>query len=156
MNLENLDYLEAFYLALADKTRLRLLALMRDEEVCVGSFTEVLGESQPKISRHLAYLRNAGLVSARRDGKWIHYRIAWPDEGEGRRALKAALEWVASRSEPVAADKGHRTGFQDSARRQGRVPTEEQFISEKSTSSYEDNIEETSGAAHNELEEFLL
>jgi ArsR family transcriptional regulator len=51
---------------------------MRNEEICVCFFTEVLGESQPKISRHLAYLRNAGLVEARRDGKWMHYRIVEP------------------------------------------------------------------------------
>ena len=66
---------ENLFLALADKTRLRLLNLMREDEVCVCFFTEVLGDSQPKISRHLAYLRNAGLVSARRDGKWMHYSL---------------------------------------------------------------------------------
>ncbi len=69
---------ESFFMALADKTRLRLLNLMRDEEVCVCFFVDVLGESQPKISRHLAYLRNAGIVEARRDGKWMHYRIVEP------------------------------------------------------------------------------
>jgi ArsR family transcriptional regulator, arsenate/arsenite/antimonite-responsive transcriptional repressor len=80
--MENTTYLsrmESLFLALGDKTRLRILNLIRGEEVSVGYFTEVLGESQPKISRHLAYLRNAGVVSTRRDGKWIYYRIVVPD-----------------------------------------------------------------------------
>ena len=64
---------------------------MRDEEICVCFFTEVLGESQPKISRHLAYLRNAGLVEARRDGKWMHYRIIEPDNEVARRVLRETL-----------------------------------------------------------------
>jgi ArsR family transcriptional regulator, arsenate/arsenite/antimonite-responsive transcriptional repressor len=59
MNSEMLADLEVFFMALADKTRLRLLNLMRDGEICVCFFTEVLEESQPKISRHLAYLRMA-------------------------------------------------------------------------------------------------
>ena len=67
--------LQNLFLALSDKTRIRLLALMNDGEVSVGFLADELGESQPKISRHLAYLRNAGLVSTRRDGKWIHYAI---------------------------------------------------------------------------------
>jgi len=64
------------FLALSDKTRLRLLSLMANGEVSVGFLADDLGESQPKISRHLAYLRTAGLVSTRRDGKWIYYGIA--------------------------------------------------------------------------------
>jgi DNA-binding transcriptional ArsR family regulator len=66
---------ENLFLALSDGTRLRLLALMADGEVSVGFLADQLGESQPKISRHLAYLRGAGLVSTRRDGKWIYYGI---------------------------------------------------------------------------------
>mgnify|MGYP002078282288 CR=1 FL=1 len=91
--------MESFYTALADKTRLRLLNLMRDEEVCVCFFTEVLGDSQPKISRHLAYLRNSGLVQARRDGKWMHYSIVEPEDEDGKRVLKSVLEWLDSRPE---------------------------------------------------------
>ena len=68
--------LESIFLALGDRTRLRLLNLMRDGEVCVCFFVEVLDEPQPKISRHLAILRKAGLVSARREAKWMHYSIA--------------------------------------------------------------------------------
>lgn len=94
-----LQELEAFFLALADKTRLRLLNLMRDGEICVCFFTEVLGESQPKISRHLAYLRNAGLVEARRDGKWMHYRIIEPENEVARRVLREALEGLKVKEE---------------------------------------------------------
>ena len=65
----------SLFLALGDRTRLRLLNLMRDREICVSSFTGTLGHSQPLISRHLAYLRNSGIVEARREGKWMHYSI---------------------------------------------------------------------------------
>ena len=86
-----LDNLENVFLGLADKTRLRILNLIRDDEVCVWFFTEVLRESQPKISRHLAYLRNAGVVSTRREGKWIFYRITPADE-DSRRILLDVLD----------------------------------------------------------------
>src|SRR4051794_20733835 len=68
--------LERLFLALSDKTRMQLLALMADGEVSVGYLADSLNQSQPKISRHLAYLRNMGIVSTRRDGKWIYYEIA--------------------------------------------------------------------------------
>jgi ArsR family transcriptional regulator, arsenate/arsenite/antimonite-responsive transcriptional repressor len=66
------------FAALSDRTRLRLLNLMNGREVCVCYFVEILGQSQPKISRHLAYLRRAGVVAARREGKWVHYKIVVP------------------------------------------------------------------------------
>lgn len=69
---------ERFFQALGDKTRLRLINLMGDQEICVCYFVEILGQSQPKVSRHLAYLRNAGIVTPRREGKWMHYRIVMP------------------------------------------------------------------------------
>jgi ArsR family transcriptional regulator len=76
---KTLAQLETLFLALADKTRLRILNLIGEDEICVGHLVEVLGESQPKVSRHLAYLRGAGLVDVRRDGKWMHYRVAEPE-----------------------------------------------------------------------------
>lgn len=75
MKNSTLAELEKLFLALSDKTRLRLLSLMADGEVPVGFLADKLGESQPKISRHLAYLRSAGLVTTRRDGKWVYYGI---------------------------------------------------------------------------------
>jgi ArsR family transcriptional regulator, arsenate/arsenite/antimonite-responsive transcriptional repressor len=82
--------------ALSDRTRLRLLNLMNGHEVCVCYFVEILGQSQPKISRHLKYLRGAGVVNARRDGKWMHYSLRRP-AGAGEAAiLDAALESLKS------------------------------------------------------------
>lgn len=91
MSEQHFDELENLFLALSDKTRLRILAMMRDREVTVGEFTDVLGESQPKVSRHLAYLRTAGLVSTRRDGKWIYYHIAEPSSPEVASVLRETL-----------------------------------------------------------------
>jgi ArsR family transcriptional regulator, arsenate/arsenite/antimonite-responsive transcriptional repressor len=80
--------------ALADRTRLRILNLMGGDEVCVCFFVEVLDEGQPKISRHLAYLRRAGLVSPRREGKWMHYRIAVPSDPHASKVLQDVMDWV--------------------------------------------------------------
>ena len=90
------DNQELFFKALADGTRLRLLNLMGSDEVCVCFFVEVLKTNQPKISRHLAYLRRAGIVSARRDGQWMHYRIAEPSDLDAARVLKDTLTWLAN------------------------------------------------------------
>ncbi len=68
--------LEATYKALADATRLRILALLIDGVVCVCDIHDTLRLPQPTVSRHLAYLRRTGLVEARREGTWMHYRIA--------------------------------------------------------------------------------
>jgi ArsR family transcriptional regulator, arsenate/arsenite/antimonite-responsive transcriptional repressor len=84
--------LARLFAALADPTRLRLLHLMDGAEVCVCYFVEILGQSQPKISRHLAYLRNAGVVRARREGKWMHYRIERPLDAGAAAILEAALK----------------------------------------------------------------
>lgn len=65
-----------FFSALAEPTRLRLLYLMKDGEICVCFLQGVLQTNQPKVSRHLAYLKKAGLVTARRQGKWMHYSLA--------------------------------------------------------------------------------
>jgi ArsR family transcriptional regulator len=68
--------METVFKALADGTRLRILGLLLTGEVCVCHIHESLKIPQPKASRHLAYLRKAGLVETRRDGLWIHYRMA--------------------------------------------------------------------------------
>ncbi len=90
------------FAALADPTRLRLLNLMNGREVCVCYFVEILKEGQPKISRHLAYLRNAGVVSARREGKWMHYSIEWPQDAAAASILNAALTSLKSDREMQA------------------------------------------------------
>jgi ArsR family transcriptional regulator len=72
--------MERLFQALGDATRLRILGLLLTGEVCVCNMHEALKIPQPKASRHLAYLRRAGLVETRRDGLWIHYRLATLDD----------------------------------------------------------------------------
>lgn len=71
-----IDQVEEVFKALADKTRLRILALLGRNEVCVCHIHDSLGLPQPTVSRHLAYLRRSGLVAVRRDGVWMHYRVS--------------------------------------------------------------------------------
>jgi ArsR family transcriptional regulator len=97
--------LAGLFAALADSTRLRLLNLMAGHEVCVCHFVEILGQSQPKISRHLAYLRKAGLVHARREGKWMHYSLCPPADAEAGSILAAALHSF-SRDKQMRAERG--------------------------------------------------
>ena len=87
---------ELFFAALADKTRLRLLNLMRNGEVCVCFFAGALGTNNPKISRHLSYLKRAGLVKGRRDGKWMHYSIARPDNPNAAAIFDATMNMLES------------------------------------------------------------
>lgn len=91
--------MELFFQALADRTRLRLINLMGADEVCVCYFVEVIGTNQPKISRHLAYLRRAGLVGARREGKWMHYRVTGPEDDHAARVFAEVREWLAEDKE---------------------------------------------------------
>jgi len=90
--------LDTLFRALADFTRLRLLNLMGDHEVCVCYFVSILGISQPKISRHLSYLRRAGIVAARRQGRWMHYRLVTPQDVTAAAILKETLAHL--RQEP--------------------------------------------------------
>src|ERR1043165_9048913 len=96
---------ELFFRALADRTRLRLLNLMGEDEVCVCFFVEILKTNQPKISRHLAYLRRAGIVGARREGKWMHYRVVEPRDRRAAEVLRNIREWLANDREMVR-DRG--------------------------------------------------
>ncbi len=83
--------LDLLFRALADPTRLRLLNLIADKEICVCYFVEILRISQPKVSRHLAYLRRAGIVAARREGKWMHYRLVVPKNKAALAILRETL-----------------------------------------------------------------
>jgi ArsR family transcriptional regulator len=95
--------LALLFAALSDRTRLRLLNLMNGKEVCVCYFVEILGQSQPKVSRHLAYLRRAGIVAARREGKWIHYSIVVPKHAGAARILRETLS-VLKEDKTMQAD----------------------------------------------------
>jgi len=97
--------MERFFQALGDNTRLRLLNLMGDQEICVCYFVEILDQPQPKISRHLAYLRSAGIVAPRRDGKWMHYRIVMPPNIGAAQVLQQTLAWLRE-ERTMQADRG--------------------------------------------------
>lgn len=75
-----LIHVEGLFKALADATRLRILALLVGGEICVCEIHGALKLPQPTVSRHLAYLRRSGLVTTRREGLWIHYRLAALDD----------------------------------------------------------------------------
>ncbi|HVO31549.1 MAG TPA: metalloregulator ArsR/SmtB family transcription factor, partial [bacterium] len=83
-----LSPLSALFRALGDDTRLGIVSLLSSGELCVCHLQSALGVSQPKISRHLAILRAAGVVSSRRSGAWIHYRLAEQPDAGRRRQLK--------------------------------------------------------------------
>ena len=101
-----LQKLEALFQALADATRLRILGLLLTGEVCVCHIHESLQVSQPKASRHLAYLRRAGLVETRREGLWVYYRLA-----------DAPDPVVATVEQAVTHALGHIDGVRRDARR---------------------------------------
>lgn len=102
----------ALFAALAHDTRLRcLLLLVEHDELCVCELTHAIGAAQPHVSRHLAQLRELGLVSDRREGLWIHYRIHPGLPGWVRTVLKATDEGV-----------GHETPFASDARALSVMP----------------------------------
>jgi Predicted transcriptional regulators len=159
MDTNALANMETLYMALADKTRLRLLNLMRRDEVCVCFFTEVLGDSQPKISRHLAYLRNAGLVEARRDGKWMHYGIVWPKDAGELKVLTAALDWLEELEDSRADLERYKTVCctPELLVQIARTPID--FLDTLPVAHAETEYRSAAPQrhdAHNELEEFLL
>jgi ArsR family transcriptional regulator, arsenate/arsenite/antimonite-responsive transcriptional repressor len=94
---------ERMFRACSDRTRLRLLSLLRDGELCVCDLVAVIGAPQPTVSRHLAYLRSAGLVLARRDGLWAYYRLA-PAVNKTHRKLLDCLDQCAAELPQLASD----------------------------------------------------
>ena len=103
MATDQLTHLEGLFKALGDRTRLRILALLAAGEVCVCNIHESLSLPQPTVSRHLAHLRKAGLVATRRDGVWMHYRLAPPAEQLAAAIVDAALH-AAGHTPPVGSD----------------------------------------------------
>lgn len=88
--------MERLFQALADGTRIRLLNVLGEDEVCVCFLVAALRMPQPTISRHLAYLKRAGLVSARREGKWMHYRRPMLADPQRAAIVKDAMEAAAA------------------------------------------------------------
>lgn len=93
------DRMGKLFLALSHPMRLRLLQLLGAREVCVCELVEALHQPQPKISQHLATLRNAGVVAARREGKWMHYRIVAAPDRPARRIVNETLTWLGENKE---------------------------------------------------------
>ena len=98
------DELERICKALADKTRLRILGLLGNDEVCVCHIHDTLGLPQPTVSRHLAYLRRSGLVAARRDGVWMHYQVSRSLDPVARGVVGAAIAAV-NQSPTITQDR---------------------------------------------------
>ena len=98
-----LTHIEALFKALADATRLRILALLVSGEVCVCELHGALKLPQPTVSRHLAYLRRSGLVATRRDGLWVHYRLA-PLDDIVLRTLTDIVTHALSHVDTIAKD----------------------------------------------------
>lgn len=96
---------EDLFQALSDPTRLRIVALLwKEGELCVCELTQALSLSQPMISRHLAALRTAGIVSDRRAGIWVHYRVHPELPGWARNVIDATMTGLA-RVQPYQADR---------------------------------------------------
>jgi ArsR family transcriptional regulator len=83
----SLDSSARLFKAFSDPVRLRLLSLLAGREVCVCHLHEALELPQPTVSRHLAYLRKTGLVTGRKDGLWVHYRLSKPTTELHRKLL---------------------------------------------------------------------
>jgi len=100
---KHLQLMDRVFKALADPTRVRILGLLAGGEVCVCHLHESLRLSQPLVSRHLAYLRRAGLVETRKEGLWVHYRLA-PVGDDVTRTLLNAVYHCVSHLATVAQD----------------------------------------------------
>ena len=99
-----LESLETLFKALADRTRLRILGLLAAGEICVCDIHVSLGIPQPTASRHLAYLRRTGLVDARKQGLWVHYRLAQLPDAV-MQAVLDAVRHAIGHAEAAARDR---------------------------------------------------
>jgi ArsR family transcriptional regulator, arsenate/arsenite/antimonite-responsive transcriptional repressor len=100
----SLANLPAVFKALSDPTRLRLLSLLAGGEVCVCHLSVALSMVQPKVSRHLAYLKKAGLVTATREGQWMHY--AWAESRDAAvRNVMSGLHDSFAKDSRLAAER---------------------------------------------------
>jgi ArsR family transcriptional regulator len=99
----SVNRVDRMFRAFSDRTRLRILHLLIDGEMCVGDIVTVLGVPQPTASRHLAYLRRAGLVVARKAGMWVHYSLA-PAQAPFHQKLLECLECCFGDVPEIRAD----------------------------------------------------
>ena len=106
MHVNRLEAMETVFKALADQTRLRILGLLGTGEVCVCEIHDTLRIPQPTASRHLAYLKRSGLVTDRREGLWVHYRLATPSDEVLQAVLDSTAHWLTHL--PTTARDRHR------------------------------------------------
>jgi ArsR family transcriptional regulator len=104
------DQLVQLFSALADDTRLRILALLASGEICVCHIHGALGIPQPTASRHLAYLRRTGLVAGRPDGPWVHYRLVVPSDPALAAVLSATIEALGA-TRGISTDRRKLSGL---------------------------------------------
>ena len=108
--------IDLMFRAFSDRTRLRILSLLRPGELCVCDIVDVLGLPQPKVSRHLAYLRKAGLVDVRREEQWMHYKLSVPRGAFHTKLLDCLtcclsdVPELASDAEKIGRKSGHTGG----------------------------------------------
>ncbi len=90
--------------AISDETRVRILKLLEERELCVCQLMEILGMGQSTVSKHLGILRNAGLVDARKDGTWTFYRVADEAVNDVNLAFNDFVRKALDDDDRVAAD----------------------------------------------------
>ncbi len=105
--------MDLMFRAFSDRTRLRILHLLRDGELCVGDIVDVLRIPQPRASRHLAYLRRAGLVVVRKAGLWSYYSLAKAETPFHRKLLDCLLNCFGDVPE-MRADKNRAARVKES------------------------------------------
>ncbi len=116
------DRTDLMFRAFSDRTRLRILYLLRDGECCVGNVVDILGIEQPSASRHLAYLRKAGLVAVRKAAQWSYYSLA-PAKSDFHAKLLECLGCCFSEVPQIRADKKRAAEIRECG---GCCPGEEQ------------------------------
>lgn len=165
--------------ALADRTRLRILTILSIGEASVNEMESILGESQPKISRHLAYLRRAGLVTTRRDGRWVYYSLSHNDGRLEAKILDSVLSCFNSDAVDVhrsanlvsparSATKAKRSPTQRPTRPVGKLNIKEVVdeLSDPAQFTYAQvepewtqppgTVEQVQAVFHNDLDDYLL
>jgi DNA-binding transcriptional ArsR family regulator len=160
----NLEEYARLFLSLGDKTRLKLLSLMANEPVSVGFLVDELGESQPKVSRHLAYLRNSGVVNTKRDGKWIYYGIQQSDDPDIDRVVKFVIQTLLGvtpgESTYVKKSRQSKTQIEDTAEEIEVAKTDEASYYQETQEAEQEAEEEEffveNESSDDELEVFLL
>jgi len=91
------------YKLLADKTRLSIIALLKEQELCVCDITEIIGMSQPNASQHLRKLKSAGLLNEKKKGQWVYYSL----NNEAEPYVLCILEYLPSMKEKIATLKNN-------------------------------------------------